>query len=211
MDSRSQYSRDSFGFSNFQEAYSKPNNLVPKQGVIFSDEDMRYRTPDQFNTHIKKKRILFSDRNEKSSSQLPEDFSNTILDNIKNVRWIRPIKAHVTYTVPATKVYNALVFFENLSTGYQRTSDGTKYHCWINLIDGTTGTSVSFVENFDKDAVVEFKNPVNVPSGNFPIKVYAQNDTTGLWDLFTDLTRFAIEVEFNYLDYSFRNDIQVKL
>jgi hypothetical protein len=200
-----------FNFADYQQAFSKPNNLVPKRGMIFSDEDIRYRTPEQFNTTIRKKRLLLSDRNEKASSQTPYEFSTRIIDNIKNVRWIRPIKAQLTYTVPDPKVYNILVEFPSIDQGYQTTSDGSTYHFWINLVDGSTGDSVTFVENFNADTVAEFKDPVNINGTNFPVRLYAQDDSTGSWGLFTNLTRFSMEIEFNYLDFSFRNDIQIKL
>ena len=194
-------------FSDYTSAFQQPNRLVPKQGFKFSDEDPRYRTVPEHHTSLRKRKLFVSDKNKKTSTELPETYSVELNFDTKNIRYIRPVQVQVTYTATATAIVNAFLHFPDFDNA-ELTSSGKEYHAYFPVIQGSAGVSVLFNHVFATNYITEFKKLNNVRN-KLRVQVFKEI-SDGTIVPFTELTAFAVELELDYVDSTFRNDFEVQ-
>lgn len=188
--------------ANYNNAYFDNKRLVPQYGMKFNDEDPRYRNTNEYRSALRKKRLYISDKDKEYGEV--ENFSVIINQNIKNIRYIKPVKVNISYTVPDPAIiYNCFVYFPDFNNS-ELLSNGKPYHCYIPVTQGTVGNDVIFNYSFEQDYISDFNNLNNIPE-KLRVKVYKEN-SSGTISLFDDLNFFSIELELNYFDHLFRND-----
>lgn len=184
-----------------QTPITRPHNLPLK----FSDQDPRNSEVDNHHTIFRKSKIFISSNNKKQSAEVPETFSVDNQKIIKDIRFIKPIKAQVSYTATATAIINAFIYFPDFDNSEYNTN-GNRYHAYFPVIQGSSGSTVIFSHSFSHDYITEFKNLNKLPS---TLKVQVLKETsTGSVVPFEELNSFAIELEINYIDHAFKNDKQ---
>ena len=175
-------------------------NKLPKQGqVIYSDDyDARYNP--RYILH--KKKVYFSSLNKNNSSQTTSSFSvNAFTGNTKDIYEIHPIRVTVDYTVPATTITNAFVDFVDMDSHDYILGTSTKYHVSFPVTTGSENDDISFNHSFISDYVSHLKTPTSLKN-ELRVRIYKENATGGV-DLFTDITKFSMEVEFRFQDHPF--------
>lgn len=186
----------------YGDAFAINPESLARTGIMMSDEDPRSRIVPEHNTIIRKTRIFISDKAKNTATQVPEQFSVNVNFPIKNIRYIKPIQIQVTYTVTATTVINGLVYFPDFDNS-EITSNGRKFHAYFPITQANIGVQVLFNFNFNNDYITEFKN-LNSIKNKLSVEVYTEN-SLGTYDLFTQLDAFAVELEINYIDPSYKD------
>lgn len=218
---RSQGIENNYKNNVLDRGYHANNLLAPKQvpaedyNTAYSDKPLHprghewdFKFSDEYpldkqvshypNILIRKKRFWFSDRLKSGSSDTVEDFT-LIFDNpLKDIRFVKIVTVACDYTPVATTIRNAFVYFPNLNNT-ELTSNSQRYHAYFPVVQGTVGTPVIFNYNFKDSYLTEFKL-LDKLNNKFRIQVFRENDTTGDLVAFTELDRFSVELEFNYVD-----------
>jgi len=184
-----------------QVPMTRQHNLPLK----FSDQDPRNSEIENYKTIVRKKRLFISSTNKKYSADLPETFSVVNQSEIKDIRYIKPIQAQISYTATATAIFNGFIYFPDLDASEFNTN-GNRYHAYFPVIQGSNGSVVVFSVSFNSDYITEFKKLNKLPN-NLRVEVLKEN-SDGTITPFVELNSFAVELEINYIDHAFKNDNQ---
>lgn len=178
-------------FSNIRQHPTLLNDPVK-----YSDENPFDRNVDDYRILTRTTKLFISDLKKNRTSDTPDHFSIELIDNIRHIRSIRPIKAVIDYTPTATAIKNGFVFFPDFNKT-EKTSDGQEYHAYFPVTQGTAGTPVIFDFVFQEGYFTEFKR-LQALQNKIRI-VVLKEDTSGNLEAFTEVNSFSIELDVSYI------------
>jgi len=202
-------SNNGMSFADFNTSFDqKPQHnrdvLLPPK---FSDENPLTREVEGHKVNFRKYKIWVSSLKEQAASQLPENFSvELVANNIRNIRYIKPVQLQCVYTVAATVVRNAFVQFPDMDAS-NYTSDGISYHGYFPVIQGTLGNTVEFNYIFSTDYLTEIEN-LDTLRNKLRVKVLKESPVDGTISDFVELDSFAVEIEFGIVGHTYSLDKQ---
>jgi len=187
-----------FNNSGFKKTRVKPTPPLYNVPTYSDDYDARYN-PKRIK-HTKK--LFFSSLNKNNTSQTTSNFSvDAFTGNTKDIVMIKSIRVTVDYTVPANAIKNGFVEFVDLDSQDYILGKSTKYHTSFPVTSGGVGSSVSFNYSFPVGYTAEMKTPGSIKN-ELRVKVYKET-SSGEIELFTDISRFSMEMEIIYEDHPF--------
>jgi hypothetical protein len=180
----------------FKDAY--PKTIVAP--FKFSDSSPFESNIKTFHNEIvRQRKLLISDLKKKFSTDSPENFTVDIPTNFRNIRSVRLLQVGITWTPPASNVpRDAYVYFPDFDH-CETTADGRKYHGYFPLVQGDAGTPVLFNFNFNNNYESDFTQ-LNELFTKLKVEVYKEDPATTEWILFSELNRFIVEIQINYID-----------
>lgn len=195
-------------FNEFPTAFNTPFNRQVNSEMKFSDENPFVREVNDYKSIIRKKKLWVSDKQKKSSTELPEDFSVVLQSEFKHIRYIKPIQVQAVYVTTATPIYNAFVHFPDLDHA-ETTSNGCKYHGYFPVVQGSgVGVTVPFNFIFSADYITE-NIQLDRVKDKFRVEVFKE-DSSGNIVPFEELTSFVIELEFDFVDHAYKHEKQIR-
>ena len=149
-------------------------------------------------TELKNYRLFLSS----SGKTLAYDFKENIDERMTNVEQMRVLNTTIRYTEPATSgLLHQMLFirFKDFpSNNFKvsaRTSSNFSYHFTIpTLVYTASGTVVKLNNIMPYNYNTNIGRRLNIK--DIDVEVYYQDDTTGEFSLFTDLTYIGLEIEF---------------
>lgn len=185
-------------------------NLPHQTRPMWSDQnpwyqDARHLHPQYFNDKseniLRKKKLWVSSLRKQETAQTPDNFSvDLTVNDISNIRYIKPIQVNIKYIRPAAEIINAFVLLSDFKRT-ESTSDGTEYSFYFPVIDGAVGTTVKFNYIFSTDYIIDFPQ-LDKLNNRLRVKIFNENATTGAFEQFTSLVSCAVEFEVNFIEHS---------
>lgn len=161
---------------------------IPTKQRIYQTQDPLVVNPTN--------RYYFSSAGKTNAHQ----FNVSFYDKLTQVKEFRFLSASVQYTNPTVAPQQLFIRLKNFpSSTYNasaHTVDGLEYHATLPLpFNSTPGTIVKTSALFAYRYRTVFERRSNVK--DIKCEVYYENPTTGIFELFTDLTYINLEMEFS--------------